>query len=84
MGSPIDAIGAVSEPNYFAAVAASCSDSAERLQALEWHRRRQLLAAAMQAVGFEQHPNEWWHFSWGDQMWAWSSGSAQAHYGRIA
>jgi len=84
MGSPIDAIGAVSEPNYFAAVAASCSDSAERLQALEWHRRRQLLAAAMQAAGFEQHPNEWWHFSWGDQMWAWSSGSAQAHYGRTA
>ena len=82
MGSPIDAIGAVSEPNHFAAVAAACSDSAERLQALEWHRRRQLLAAAMQAAGFEQHPNEWWHFSWGDQMWAWRSGSAQAHYGR--
>ena len=82
MGSPIDAIGAVSEPNHFAAVAATCSDSAERLQALEWHRRRQLLASAMQAAGFEQHPNEWWHFSWGDQMWAWRSGSAQAHYGR--
>ena len=82
MGSPIDAIGAVSEPNHFAEVAATCSDSAERLQALEWHRRRQLLASAMQAAGFEQHPNEWWHFSWGDQMWAWRSGSAQAHYGR--
>jgi D-alanyl-D-alanine dipeptidase len=82
MGSPIDAIGDVSEPNHFAEVAAACSDSAERLQALEWHRRRQLLAAAMQAAGFEQHPNEWWHFSWGDQMWAWRSGSAQAHYGR--
>ena len=82
MGSPIDAIGAVSEPNHFAVVAAACSDSAERLQALEWHRRRQLLAAAMQAAGFEHHPNEWWHFSWGDQMWAWRSGSAQAHYGR--
>jgi D-alanyl-D-alanine dipeptidase len=46
MGSPIDAIGAVSEPNHFAEVAAASSDSAERLQALEWHRRRQLLAAA--------------------------------------
>jgi D-alanyl-D-alanine dipeptidase len=82
MGSAIDAIGAVSEPDHFAAVAAASSDSAERLQALEWHRRRQLLAAVMQAAGFEQHPNEWWHFSWGDQMWAWRSGSAQAHYGR--
>ncbi|HBH72915.1 MAG TPA: D-alanyl-D-alanine dipeptidase [Synechococcales bacterium UBA10510] len=82
MGSPIDAIGAVSEPNHFAEVAAASSDSAERLEALEWHRRRQLLAAAMQQAGFEQHPNEWWHFSWGDQMWAWRSGSAQAHYGR--
>ena len=82
MGSPIDAIGAVSEPNHFAEVAAASSDSAERLEALEWHRRRQLLAAAMQQAGFEQHPNEWWHFSWGDQLWAWRSGIAQAHYGR--
>lgn len=84
MGSPIDAIGAVSEPNHFAQVAAASTNPAERLQALEWHRRRQLLAAAMQAAGFEQHPNEWWHFSWGDQMWAWRSGSALAHYGRTA
>ncbi len=20
--------------------------------------------------GFAGHPDEWWHFSWGDQMWA--------------
>jgi D-alanyl-D-alanine dipeptidase len=23
----------------------------------------------MVSAGFQQHPNEWWHFSYGDQMW---------------
>ncbi|MCZ0900835.1 D-alanyl-D-alanine dipeptidase, partial [Microcoleus sp. HI-ES] len=38
--------------------------------------------------GFQQHPNEWWHFCLGDQMWAWltnqnNSGSQLiARYGR--
>ena len=25
----------------------------------------------MTKFGFAQHPNEWWHFSYGDQLWAW-------------
>ncbi|MFM7652374.1 MAG: D-alanyl-D-alanine dipeptidase, partial [Vulcanococcus sp.] len=33
-------------------------------------------------AGFEQHPNEWWHFSYGDQLWAWRAGQDVACYGR--
>ncbi|MDG2329833.1 MAG: M15 family metallopeptidase, partial [Synechococcus sp. cluster2_bin.44] len=31
-------------------------------------------------VGFIQHPNEWWHYSYGDQLWAWRSGAECAIY----
>lgn len=82
LGSPIDAIGSVSEPDYFRAVASSSSDPALCEQALVWQGRRDQLAAAMQAAGFAQHPNEWWHFSYGDQLWAWRTGQTRAIYGR--
>jgi D-alanyl-D-alanine dipeptidase len=49
-----------------------------------WHRRRLALTEAMQTAGFAQHPNEWWHFSWGDQLWAWRTGAGQACYGRAS
>ena len=78
MGGAIDAIGPVSEPLHYAAMAKQRPDGQEAL----WHRRRQALTESMQAVGFAQHPNEWWHFSWGDQLWAWRTGAAQACYGR--
>jgi D-alanyl-D-alanine dipeptidase len=83
MGSPIDAIGAVSEPDHFGELARRCSDPEWRDTYLLWHGRRQTLRQAMEGAGFVQHPNEWWHFSWGDQLWAWRSGAAQACYGRL-
>ena len=78
MGGAIDAIGPISEPLHYAALAEQRPDSQEAL----CHRHRLALAQAMQAAGFAQHPNEWWHFSWGDQLWAWRTGAAHACYGR--
>ncbi|MDC3049160.1 M15 family metallopeptidase [Synechococcus sp. AH-736-A19] len=72
MGGEIDAIGAVSEPQHYA----GRDDSNAR----RWHQRRQLLAEVMGAAGFAQHPNEWWHYSFGDQLWAWRRGAAVAIY----
>ena len=83
MGSAVDAIGAVSEPDHFLQRAERCSDLQQRQQCLEWHGRRQLLLDVMNAAGFARHPNEWWHFSWGDQLWAWQRGEPAAHYGRV-
>ena len=78
LGAPIDAIGAVSEPNHFAEAALADPSSDAAL----WHGRRQLLRQVMETAGFAQHPNEWWHFSLGDQLWAWRTGGLAARYGR--
>ena len=83
MGSEIDAIGAVSEPDHFAELAEGCPDGEQRTAFLLWHGHRQALRLAMEGAGFVQHPNEWWHFSWGDQLWAWRCGADQACYGRV-
>ena len=72
MGGEIDAIGAVSEPQHYA--------GREDSDAQRWHQRRQLLADVMEASGFAQHPNVWWHYSFGDQLWAWRRGAAVAIY----
>ena len=74
MGSEIDEISPQSYPNHFA-------DNPES-SAQYYHQNRQLLRSAMSAAGFFQHPNEWWHFSFGDQLWAYQKGSgAIAQYG---
>ena len=74
MGSPIDEISPRSYPNHFEA----CADPAEQ----KAHQHRNLLASVMVGVGFRQHPNEWWHFSAGDQLWAWQVGDGTtAYYG---
>jgi D-alanyl-D-alanine dipeptidase len=78
MGGVIDELGPVSEPDHHASAAAQRPDS----EAAEWHSRRQLLADCLARADFAQHPNEWWHFSHGDQLWAWRLGRAEACYGR--
>ncbi len=79
MGSPIDEISARSHPDHFAHQTTAT--------ALVAHRHRQILYQAMTTAGFCQHPKEWWHFSLGDQLWAWQQHQATgtptvAHYGR--
>ncbi len=72
MGSPIDELSERSFPDHFAADPGP------------FHQHRQWLRRAMETAGFQQHPHEWWHFSYGDQLWAWRSGIATACYGRVA
>ncbi|KEF43451.1 MAG: D-alanyl-D-alanine dipeptidase [Cyanobium sp. CACIAM 14] len=76
MGGAIDAIGPIAEPGYYAAAPAGS-------EAAAWHGRRLLLAEVMAGAGFAQHPNEWWHFSHGDQLWAWRRSEPRALYGRV-
>jgi len=90
MGSPIDELSQRSHPAYFAAIAANPNiGQTERVAAGKAAQHRQLLGEVMVAAGFQRHPGEWWHFSLGDQMWAWltnqqSGAAAVARYGRVA
>lgn len=47
----------------------------------EARANRRLLYWIMAEAGFANNPTEWWHYSWGDQMWAKLTGQASAHYG---
>ncbi|MGF1460541.1 MAG: M15 family metallopeptidase [Leptolyngbyaceae cyanobacterium] len=63
MGSPIDEISERSYPDHFQAATEPLDQ--------QRHRDRCCLRHIMESAGFRQHPNEWWHFSLGDQLWAW-------------
>jgi D-alanyl-D-alanine dipeptidase len=69
MGCPIDETTARAYPDHYARSAHLA------------HTHRVLLNDVMTAAGFCRHPNEWWHFSLGDQMWAWMNATT-ARYGR--
>ena len=81
MGSTIDEVSPISFPDYFA----NSNNHIEQ----QYHQHRQLLCHVMRKAGFQRHPNEWWHFSWGDQLWAWLCDRENPHcqfiakYGRI-
>jgi D-alanyl-D-alanine dipeptidase len=75
MGSPIDELSARSQPDYFGRSAAPVEQ--------QYHAYRQLLRDIMLQAEFTCHPGEWWHFSFGDQMWAWLSDRAIAQYGSM-
>ena len=78
MGGEIDAIGPESLPLHHAKAAIDQPDGTAAL----FHSRRCLLHRVMTQAGFVRHPNEWWHFSFGDQLWAWTVHKDRAIYGR--
>ncbi|GAB4537493.1 MAG: M15 family metallopeptidase [Pleurocapsa sp.] len=81
MGGEIDEISERSHPEYYL--------GSRDFQEQQYHLNRQLLNRVMVNAGFARHPGEWWHFSYGDQMWAWlhnkehSGNPLVARYGRV-
>lgn len=49
----------------------------------EAERNRVILHRAMRAAGFANYPAEWWHFAFGDRLWAAYRGKRRAIYGVI-
>jgi D-alanyl-D-alanine dipeptidase len=49
----------------------------------EARKNRDILAAALVAAGVTNYPSEFWHWSYGDQGWAYRGGHGQAIYGAI-
>jgi len=77
LGGEIDFIGAESTPDFYEKGHTSLPCSKHQI----FHSRRSLLFSVMEQAGFVQHPNEWWHFSYGDQLWSWLSKKGNAIYG---
>ena len=75
MGGEIDQMDETSKPDFYKKI--------DDERAIIWNERRNLLKEIMIKFGFVQHPNEWWHFSYGDQLWAWKNKKANALYGKI-
>ncbi len=47
----------------------------------EFTKNRKILREAMEAEGFTLDQDEWWHFDYGNQIWALKSGKPFAFYG---
>ena len=46
-------------------------------------RFRRMLRGAMEKAGFVWYPGEWWHYCFGDRMWAVYTGRTECMYGPI-
>ncbi len=77
LGGEIDFIGAESTPDFYKEKKEGVSSSIQNV----FHNRRSILFSVMSQAGFVQHPNEWWHFSYGDQLWSWLNKQGDAIYG---
>ncbi|MBE9240663.1 M15 family metallopeptidase [Synechocystis salina] len=87
MGGEIDELSARSQPNYYQTAQAESDSQKEEFKL--YQQRRELLNTMMESAGFLRHPGEWWHFSLGDQLWAWQYNQHHpdrqkiAYYGRV-
>ncbi|WP_269606862.1 M15 family metallopeptidase [Prochlorococcus marinus] len=77
LGGEIDFIGPESSPDFYKKDSFMMPDSKYHV----FQDRRSLLFSVMEQAGFVQHPNEWWHFSYGDQLWSWLTKKGNAIYG---
>ena len=77
LGGEIDFIGPESTPDFYKKYSFRMPYSRHQV----FQDRRSLLFSVMEQAGFVQHPNEWWHFSYGDQLWSWLSKKSNAIYG---
>jgi len=81
MGGEIDELSPRSQPDFY--------QEARDKSGQTFHQNRTLLNEIMEKAGFLRHPGEWWHFSKGDQLWAWQynqkylGSEAIAEYGGV-
>jgi D-alanyl-D-alanine dipeptidase len=76
MGSLFDDVTKIAHRDHFEHGGLALCFSDEEARA-----NRRLLHWVMAQEGFIGHPDEWWHFSFGDQLWAKLGGHQAAVYG---
>lgn len=75
MGSLFDDVTKIAHRDHFERDLEMCFSDEEA------RANRRLLHWVMREEGFIGHPDEWWHFSYGDQLWAKLGGYQAAIYG---
>ncbi|WP_409523173.1 M15 family metallopeptidase [Nitrincola sp. MINF-07-Sa-05] len=74
MGTRFDEASPASHTDYFEQFGDGSAEQVAR-------DRRRLLFNAMSQQGFTNLPSEWWHYDFGDQLWASYRGEPHALYG---
>ncbi len=74
MGAPFDYLGPESSSLYFEGPGKN----------EEIRRKRRILRDAMYNQGFSGWPEEFWHFDYGNQLWAFTLGEKAAFYGEVS
>ncbi len=49
----------------------------------EQKNNRKILRGLMETQDFVWYPGEWWHYSWGDRMWAIYKKKSECMYGQV-
>ncbi|MCS7233811.1 MAG: M15 family metallopeptidase [Synergistetes bacterium] len=82
MGTEYDDSTEISRTTYFEELILKGEKLGEKeIEALQ---NRRLLYHILTSVGFTNYIDEWWHFDYGNQNWAWMSGKSYALYGAIS
>ena len=68
--------------DWVSVAAEMCLPETNLISAAAQNNRR-VLKQTMQTQGFVNYPFEWWHFSYGDRLWAYYEGKREALYGMI-
>lgn len=77
MGGAFDVVAPISFADHFEQLSKKRALHPDEREA---RNNRRLLYNAMATEGFVIHPNEWWHFGYGDQVSAFHSGESFARY----
>lgn len=79
MGTTFDYFGPETMTNYYEKIEDEKLTRNERII----RNNRRFFYQVMKNAGFSNYPEEWWHWSYGDQMWATCLGKEFAIYGGV-
>lgn len=81
MGSIVDDVTEVAHTDYFEKLLQT--DRQLSFSEVEAMKNRRLIYWVLTEHGFANNPTEWWHYSYGDQMWAKLTDNRSVHFSYI-
>lgn len=75
MGSPFDDISPAAKSAFY--------ENKDGKEEKNYAHNRRLLYTLLSSQGFSNYPEEWWHFEYGDQNWAFATKQQKAIFGPV-